>query len=89
MPDETFKIALDAITKSKLDEKSGEFGFTDSEEAIRYLVNGFINGTLEFIEELDDETAKRIVQAQQEIKNGQSFVIESGDPIDLDKILGD
>ncbi len=89
MSDDIISKLFDAKTRTRLEKKSTEFGFVDSQEAIRYLVNGFINGNLELIEELDDETAQRVLKAQQEIKKGQSFVIEPGDPIDLDKILED
>ena len=89
MSDDIISKLFDVKTRTRLEKKSSEFGFVDSEEAIRYLVNGFINGNLELVEELDDETAKKVLQSQQEIKKGQSFVIEPGDPIDLDKIFGD
>lgn len=89
MSDETINISLDSVIKGKLEEKFAQYGFTDSKQAIQYLLDGIANGNIDFVEQLDDETARRVIQSRKEIEAGDSYSLSFTDPVDINKIFGE
>lgn len=94
MSDDIISKLLDAKTKTMLEEKSSEFGFVDSEDAIKFLVHNFISGKLildfgkhYIVEELDAETDEEVFLVKQEMKKGSYITVDPEDPEDFKKLL--
>ncbi|MDD9897962.1 MAG: hypothetical protein OXU45_03075 [Candidatus Melainabacteria bacterium] len=89
MSEKAVNISLNSELKSKLDQKFSEYGFTDSKEAIQYLLDGFADGSVELVEKMDEETARKFEQAMQEFSQGESGLIDFNDPETVERFLAD
>lgn len=82
--DSRLQIPISSEKKSLLDVKSEELGFSSSTDAVRFLINNFLKGSINVsinsgIKTLDKQTEKDILESIKEIEQGKVLELDPRD----------
>jgi hypothetical protein len=83
---ERLQILLTSEQKRKLEAKAKREGFDSATDTVKFLINNFINGRIDFtfnkeyVEILDPETEREVLEAIKEVEQGLAVTIDPRDP---------
>ncbi len=83
---ERLQILLTSEQKRKLEAKAKREGFDSATDGVKFLINNFINGRIDFtfnkeyVEILDPETEREVLEAIKEVEQGLTITLDPRDP---------
>lgn len=83
---ERIQIPISLQKKKELEAKSEQLGFDTATDAVRFLINNFLKGSInlslnsEYIELLDSKTEREVLEAIEEMKQDLAITIDPRDP---------